>query len=130
MTAQPALHLTLDAEPQSVGQARRAFQELADDLGMKEPRVGDLLTLVSEASGNVVRHAYPEGSGTFEIDAFISTGIVTVVVRDFGAGIRPALESDPSTMKLGLGLISVLSSHFEIQGDADGTELRMQMRLV
>jgi anti-sigma regulatory factor (Ser/Thr protein kinase) len=43
--------------------------ELAEALGMEEPQLGDLKTVVTEASSNVVRHAYPSEPGSFELEA-------------------------------------------------------------
>ena len=42
----------------------------------------DLKTTVGEASGNVVRHAYPSGDGSFEVEARSADEQLTVIVRD------------------------------------------------
>lgn len=124
-----SLRLELEAEPENVGVARRAVADLAEDFGMQEPALGDLQTVVSEACSNVVRHAYPAGSGQFEVEAFRADGHLLIVVRDFGEGMQAQVETGESSMQLGLGLISMLSSHFEISGGSEGTEVRVRFPL-
>jgi anti-sigma regulatory factor (Ser/Thr protein kinase) len=128
MAIEEALYLSLDAEPENVAVARAAVAELGADLGMIEPTLGDLKTVVSEACSNVVRHAYSETEGTFEVEAFAEEGRLAVVVRDFGTGMRARVQTDESSLRLGLGLISMLTIGFDIRGGVDGgTEVRMQL---
>lgn len=130
MSTEDALHLSLEARPESIGKARAAVGELAHELGMEEPALGDVKTIVSEACTNVVRHAYAEGGGTFEVEAFPEGGELAIVVRDFGQGMRARIEPEPSSLRLGLGLISTLSSHFDISGGGEGgTEVLMRLPL-
>ncbi|HEX3734426.1 MAG TPA: ATP-binding protein [Solirubrobacterales bacterium] len=124
------MRLSLMAEPDSVAAARRAISELAEQLGFVEPALGDLQTIVSEACSNVVRHAYPEVEGSFELEVLPAGDTLTIVVRDSGAGMRPLVQTEHSSLRLGLGLISTLSSHFEISDSpGGGTEVLMQVPL-
>lgn len=124
------MRLSLTAEPKSIGRARQAVGDLAKRLGVEEPALGDLKTIVSEACSNVVRHAYPEGNGSFEVEALPEGDNLTIVVRDSGAGMRPLVQAEHSSLRLGLGLISTLSSHFEISDSpGGGTEVLMQIPL-
>jgi serine/threonine-protein kinase RsbW len=131
MATEKALHLSLDAEPKNIGVVRAAVADLARRHGMGEPTLGDLKTVLSEACSNVVRHAYPGVRGTFEVEAVPRDNVLAVVVRDFGTGMRAeAAHGDESSMRLGIGLISMLSSGFEIVGGSGGgTEIRMQLPL-
>jgi serine/threonine-protein kinase RsbW len=130
MTAERLLHLSLEAVPESIGAARRRVGELAISLEMAEPTLGDLKTVVSEACSNVVQHAYPGKAGIFEVEAFADEKGMAVVVRDFGRGIRARIESEESSLQLGLGLISMLTTDFDISGrHAGGTEVRMVLPL-
>lgn len=124
-----SLTLELEAEPMNVGVARAAVADYAGDLGLCEPELGDVKTAVSEACSNVVRHAYPGGSGRFELEASPVCGRLLIVVRDFGQGMRARVRNEGTTKRLGLGLISMLSTRFEIAGGDEGTEIRMQFRL-
>jgi serine/threonine-protein kinase RsbW len=128
MSTTDRLRLSLAAEPQNIARARHAVAALAEELGMGEPALGDVKTVVSEACSNVVRHAYPEQPGLFELEAFLAGEEISIVVRDFGAGVRPRPAPDPGGLRLGIGLISSLSSHYEITGLRErGTEVRISM---
>jgi anti-sigma regulatory factor (Ser/Thr protein kinase) len=130
MASAQTLNLCLAAEPKSVGVARRTVGEFAEELGMKEPQLGDLKTIVTEVTSNVVRHAYPSGTGTFDLEARAVEGNVEVVVRDFGEGMRARIPEGEPSLRLGLGLISMLSKHYEIRDhDGGGTEVRVTLRL-
>jgi anti-sigma regulatory factor (Ser/Thr protein kinase) len=124
------LSFNYEARPENVPKARAAVADLGKALGIEEPALGDLKTIVTEACTNVVRHAYPEGEGRFEVEASPEDGELEIVVRDFGAGLRPTLYRQDTSMRMGLGLISQLSSSFEIgAGSQGGTVVRMRMPL-
>lgn len=130
MSADESLLLELQAEPESIGVARAGVAGLAEGFSMKEPVLGDVKTMVSEACSNVVRHAYPADPGRFEVEAFRADGQLWIVVRDFGEGMQAKVESGEPSLRLGLGLISMLSSNFEISSGTEGTELRMRLPLL
>jgi serine/threonine-protein kinase RsbW len=110
---------------------RHALAGLADRIGMDEPGIADLKTVVTEACMNVVVHAYPSGGpGLLEVEATQELDGLTVVVRDFGMGIRPRPDIDRPSLRIGLTLIAALSKSFEIKGGVDrGTEIRMHLPL-
>jgi anti-sigma regulatory factor (Ser/Thr protein kinase) len=123
--------MSLPARAENVAVVRHALAGLAERLGMDEQSVDDLKTVVTEAAMNVVVHAYPEGEeGLLSVEAFGEDEGLTVVVRDFGAGIRPrpAPDVERQSLQIGLTLIAALSSSFEIRGGIDrGTEIRMYL---
>ena len=126
--------MSLPARAENVAVVRHALAGLAERIGMDDAGVADLKTVVTEACMNVVVHAYPEGQpGPLEIEAAPDLDGLTVVIRDYGLGIRPrSAEGDhrPS-LRIGLTLIAALSSSFEIKGGVDrGTEIRMHLPLV
>lgn len=129
MSTDESLRLRLDATPESVGVARAAVTKLAQSLGMREPGLGDVRTVVSEACANVVRHAYPDGPGHFELEAARAGNSLSIVIRDFGVGMQPQIRPVGSTLRLGLGLIATLTSRFEIAGGSAGTEIRAELPL-
>ena len=97
---------------------------------MDEAGVADLKTVVTEASMNVVVHAYPDGTGPLVVEAEPDTDGLTVKVSDSGAGISPQANSERESLKLGLSLIAALSSSFSISGGLDrGTEVMMRLPL-
>jgi serine/threonine-protein kinase RsbW len=126
----PGLQIRLPARPANVAVVRHAVAGLAEQLGMDEPSIGDLKTVVTEACMNVVVHAYGDGGGPLEVEAFSEDEGLTVCVRDFGAGIRPRPDVERPSLRIGLTLIAALSSSFEIAGGLGrGTEVKMHLVL-
>jgi serine/threonine-protein kinase RsbW len=123
------LQMSLPARAENVVVVRHALAGLADRIGMDEPGIADLKTVVTEACMNVVVHAYPAGEpGPLEVEAVPEQEGLTVVVRDFGMGIRPRPDVERPSLRIGLTLIAALSSSFEIKGGIDrGTEIRMHL---
>lgn len=126
--------MSLPARAENVAVVRHALAGLGERLGMDEQSIDDLKTVVTEAAMNVVVHAYPEGEdGLLSVEAFGEGEGLTVIVRDFGSGIRPrpAPDVERRSLQIGLTLIAALSSSFEIRGGVDrGTEIRMHLPLV
>ncbi len=124
--------MSLPARAENVAVVRHALAGLADRLGMDEAGIADLKTVVTEACMNVVVHAYPEDEpGLLAVEATPELEGLTIVVRDFGRGIRPRPEADRPSLRIGLTLIAALSTSFEIKGGVDrGTEIRMFLPLV
>jgi serine/threonine-protein kinase RsbW len=126
------LEMSLPANAENVAVVRHALAGLAESIGMDDPGIADLKTVVTEACMNVVVHAYPDGRpGPLEVEAVPDQDGLTVAVRDHGMGIRPRTDPERSSLRLGLTLIAALSSSFEIKGGVDrGTEIRMYLPLV
>jgi anti-sigma regulatory factor (Ser/Thr protein kinase) len=124
------LQMRLPAKAENVAVVRHALAGMAEQMGMDEPGVADLKTVVTEACMNVVVHAYPAGSGPLSVDAEPDSKGLTVIVADHGAGISPQADSERASLKLGLSLIAALSSSFSISGGLDrGTEVMMRLPL-
>jgi serine/threonine-protein kinase RsbW len=125
------LQMSLPARAENVAVVRHALAGMAERMGMDEPGIADLKTVVTEACMNVVVHAYPAGEpGLLEVEAIPEVNGLTVVVRDFGMGIRPRPDVERPSLRIGLTLIAALSSSFEIKGGVDrGTEIRMHLGL-
>ncbi|HET6998932.1 MAG TPA: ATP-binding protein [Solirubrobacterales bacterium] len=124
--------MSLPARAENVAVVRHALAGLAERLGMEPTGIADLKTVVTEACMNVVVHAYPgDQPGLLVVEATPEIDGLTVVVRDFGAGIRPRPEADRPSLRIGLTLIAALSASFEIKGGVDrGTEIRMHLPLL
>jgi serine/threonine-protein kinase RsbW len=129
MSEPEVLQLTLAARTENVAVVRHALAGLAESIGMNDEGIGDLKTIVTEACMNVVIHAY-EDEGALDVEARPDEEGLTVVVRDYGGGIRPRADLDRPSLKLGLPLIAALSDSFEIAGGIDqGTRITMRLRL-
>ena len=120
--------LTLPARSENVAVVRHAVAGLAGELGIDGTGVDDLKTAVTEACMNVVVHAYDGEPGPLQVEAGPDDDGLTVVVRDFGGGIRPRADVDErQSLRLGLSLIAALSASFQIAGGLDcGTEITMR----
>lgn len=126
----PGLLITVPAKPDNVAVVRHAIAGLAEQLGMREPAIGDLKTVVTEACMNVVVHAYDGEDGPLQVEARAEDGGLTVVVRDSGRGIRPNADDERQSLRIGLTLIAALSSSFAISGGlGKGTEVTMHLLL-
>lgn len=127
----PGLRMSLPARAENVAVARHALAGLGERLGMDEAAIADLKTVATEAAMNVVVHAYPgDEPGALVVEAFTEHEGLTVIVRDFGMGIRPRPDVERPSLRIGLTLIAALSSSFEISGGFDrGTEIRMHLAL-
>lgn len=124
------LQMVLPAKSENVALIRHALAGLAEEIGMDEPGLADLKTVVTEACMNVVVHAYQGRPGPLSVEAAPDPDGLTVVVRDEGVGIRPQADVERDSLRLGLSLIAALSSNFSISGGLDrGTEISMRVPL-
>lgn len=122
--------MVLPAKSENVAVIRHALAGLAEQIGMDEPSLADLKTVVTEACTNVVVHAYQGQPGPLGVEAMPDSSGLTVVVRDEGGGIRPQADAERDSLRLGLSLIAALSSSFSISGGLDrGTEVTMRVPL-
>jgi len=120
----------LPAKAENVAVIRHALAGLAEQIGMDEPGLADLKTVVTEACMNVVLHAYEDAPGPLNVEAEADGSGLTVIVRDQGVGIRPQADTERDSLRLGLSLIAALSSSFSISGGIDrGTEITMRVPL-
>lgn len=117
------LDLRLPARAESVPQIRHAMIAFARDHGYED--AGAIGLAVTEAVTNAVLHAYTEGEiGDLRAVACAKPDQLVVVIRDWGAGMGPRLD----TPGLGLGLptIATLTTSFDVEAaDGAGTLLRM-----
>ena len=118
-----SIEFVLPARAENVQLIRHALSGLAETVGMEPERVADLKSVVTEACMNVVVHAYEDGTGPLNVRAWRADAALTVEVRDFGAGIRPRVDLDRASLRLGLPLIAALSESFELTASPDGGTL-------
>jgi serine/threonine-protein kinase RsbW len=122
--------MVLPAKSENVAVIRHALAGLAEEIGMDEPGLADLKTVVTEACMNVVVHAYGGEPGPLGVEAEPDASGLTVIVRDEGAGIKPQADTERDSLRLGLSLIAALSSSFSISGGLGrGTEVTMRVPL-
>lgn len=113
---QDRLDLELPVAPGSVTAARHATGEFAEQAGAARE---DVELAVSEAVGNSVLHAYPEGeSGTIAVRAGVEENRVVIVVQDNGTGVRPHIQG--RGLGLGIPLIARLSEDYRVEDAPEG----------
>jgi anti-sigma regulatory factor (Ser/Thr protein kinase) len=122
--------MILPAKAENVAVVRHALAGLAEEIGMDEPGLADLKTVVTEACMNVAVHAYQGEAGPLSVEARPDDEGLTVTVRDEGTGIQPQADVESDSLRLGLSLIAALSTSFAISGGLDcGTEVKMRLPL-
>jgi anti-sigma regulatory factor (Ser/Thr protein kinase) len=132
MSENPELRIVVAARPENVAVVRRAITGVGEAVGLDEAAIGDMQTIVTEASMNVVVHAYEDGEGPLEVTASRTGDSLEVCIHDHGAGFRPRpADPDRGDLRLGLPLIAALSDGFEIRGGpGQGTQVRARKRIV
>lgn len=125
----PDMELALPARAENIAIVRHALGGFGEAFAVPESKLADIRLAVTEACANVVVHAYPSGEeGPMEVLASMCEGELTVLVRDWGAGVRP--RSDSPGLGLGLSLIAALAETVQIGRDEEErTEVRMSFGL-
>ena len=108
--------------------ARETVAEEAARLGASPGVIDEVRLCVSEATTNVVRHAYTGGKGEIRIVLEARGGQLVVVVRDDGVGLDGFQRE--GELGHGLRIIDQLTYDFVITSAPHaGTELRMVFSL-
>lgn len=128
MEAEAKVEFSLPARVENVPLIRHALAGLAEALDMEPSEIADLKTVVTEACMNVAIHAYVDTVGLLEVDAWPEEHCLAVTVRDFGQGIRPLVDVERTSLRLGLALIAALTESFEVSG-APGQGTKVTMRV-
>ena len=125
----PAVHLRFPAKPEYLLLARLAVAGVARGVPLAEEEVTDLKLAVTEACGNVVRHAYTSGPlGEIELDLLPGPDRLDLVVEDHGAGIElPLVEREASEAGgMGLSIIRAVVDELAVgPGPQGGTVVHM-----
>lgn len=123
------LQIKLPATAENIARVRGEVESQAHRLGLASANVADLKTVVSEACTNVVRYAYEDGEqGPLEVLLTGEGEELSLIVRDFGAGISPRPDNALPSLHMGLPIIGALSSSFRLSSTRGaGTELEIRM---
>jgi len=128
--------LTMPARTEYLILARLALAGIARDVAIDETALADLKLAVTEACGNVARHAYPSDPGLIHVRFEVDEGSIEIRVEDDGAGASPSAWSEPSASRLppeegmGLAVIRAIVDDLEIakRDGVPGTIVRMRKR--
>jgi len=115
------LPATVHAVPEARHTALAALRGAGFD---RQPLLDDVALALSEAVGNVARHAYPEGPGQLELEVRTDAQDVVVIVSDEGVGARE--PSDRPGLGLGLQLIKAKTRSWVLESDGSGTRVTMR----
>ena len=130
------VRLSFPAKPDYLLLARLALSGLARDIPMSDEVLADLKLAVTEACGNAVRHAYPDGVGDVSVSYVVSKNVLEMIVEDQGTGLENRDISDepisgPLESGMGISIMRTIVDELDIHTGADGrgTVVRMSKRL-
>jgi anti-sigma regulatory factor (Ser/Thr protein kinase) len=125
-----ALRIRVPAAAEQMALVRAELAEYAEMVGMAPAGIEDAQTIVTEACGNAIEHAYGDSAnGCIEVDANVEDDEICLVVRDFGAGVGPRTATAAPGLHAGLSIIGALSNSFRLSSRRGGTELEARLPL-
>jgi serine/threonine-protein kinase RsbW len=115
------------AHSHAIADARHAAVEFARENDVPDERLDAIALAVSEATTNVVMHAYrdQDDPGTFTLGLDLDDGSLSIEVRDDGLGMSP--RRDSPGMGFGLPIIASVTDAFAAAPAEDGGT-RVSMR--
>lgn len=121
------LHLIVPAKAEYLSMLRVVVASVASRAGFTNENLADIKVALSEASTNVVRHAYvgkcsPENR-IIEINCYEETDRFLIEVQDRGCGIP---LPPPASEGLGLGIMSSLMDKVDVETGDTGTTVVLQ----
>jgi anti-sigma regulatory factor (Ser/Thr protein kinase) len=114
------------ALPEAVPAIRASISDFLDGLGVPSTRSADIQLAVSEAAGNVVRHAYPNGTGNVRCDAVANDGTIVISVSDWGDPFDAATP-DPG-MGLGMFIMHALADDVTLHATTGAKTVELTFR--
>ena len=119
-------HVTCEyaSEVRALPLVRRQLDELMETTNAEREKRWDIRLAVTEACSNVIRHAYPDSGGTFEVAAALTAETLEVTVRDAGRGTAGRVVP-----RLGMLLVHEASDEVSIEDAGPGLIVRMSFSL-
>jgi anti-sigma regulatory factor (Ser/Thr protein kinase) len=117
------IQMELPSEAETVPLCRRTAQALLTDLAVDEERAADIAMVLSEAAGNVVRHAYSHSHHLYRVTLSFYSDRVRLEVADAGCGFVHTAARRPDAEQLGgrgLWLIEQLADATTVSTLPDG----------
>jgi len=126
ITGEKLLHLVVPARAEYLSMVRLVVAAIASDTGFTDENIADIKVALSEASTNVVRHAYPDGielkNKVIEINCYGDISQLTIEVSDHGSGIP---LPPPASEGLGLGIMGSLMDRVDVETGKSGTSVML-----
>jgi serine/threonine-protein kinase RsbW len=131
--SESVVHLRFPAKPDYLLLARLTLSGIARELPLGDEVLADLKLALTEACGNVVRHAYTDGNGDVSVFFAIDDSRIVMTVEDYGDGIRAPDAIDESAVEgpleggMGMPIIRAIVDELEVEPGRDGrgTVVRM-----
>lgn len=127
------VRLSFPAKPDYLLLARLALSGIGRTTTLTDELLADLKLALTEACGNCVRHAYPDGPGDVSVAYALDDGAIEMVVEDHGIGLDPAVKATRTSDEGGMGMsiIRTIVDELEVRPGPDGrgTIVRMTKRL-
>jgi serine/threonine-protein kinase RsbW len=132
--ADQTVRLTFPAKADYLLLARLALSGLARALPLDEESLADLKLAVTEACGNVVRHAYDTGEGSVGVAYVVQDDRLEMIVEDQGSGLvladlgvdesleelPPPADLKPFEGGMGMAIIRAVVDELDVHDGPDG----------
>lgn len=129
------MHLTFPSLSQNESFARSVAAAFASQMNPTIEELSDIRTAVSEAVTNAIIHGYENTLGVITMDCAIEGMVLTIVVRDEGAGIadidlarQPFYTTRPELERSGMGftVMEAFMNSVEVESKTgEGTTVTM-----
>jgi serine/threonine-protein kinase RsbW len=131
--ADEVIRLSFPAKPDYLILARLALSGIARDAPVSDELLADLKLAITEACGNSVRHAYPDGPGDVAVAYALGTGAIEMIVEDQGVGLDAnagASDAIAGEGGMGMSIMRAVVDELDVSRGADGrgTVVRMTKR--
>jgi serine/threonine-protein kinase RsbW len=131
--SESVVHLRFPAKPDYLLLARLTLSGIARELPLGDEVLADLKLALTEACGNVVRHAYADGDGDVSVLFSIDDSRILMTVQDWGDGIRAPDAIEETTVEgpleggMGMSIIRAIVDELAVEPGEDGrgTVVRM-----
>jgi serine/threonine-protein kinase RsbW len=121
------LTVRLPGDPTSVPRARHLVRDFLVRKHHDPAEHAGVLLSVSEACTNAVLHAYRDGQGEIDLEAWIEGSQLHIVVRDSGVG--PNVPAERRGQGYGMLLIKAHVADLQVHDRHPGTEVAMTFDL-
>lgn len=122
--------LTIDPDPERLGEARQWAHRAAADAGLGESDCYQVKLAVSEAVANAIEHGSSSSDDQIRITASEEQGSLIFEVRDNGTFVAPptsaTLEDESGR---GLELLTLMMDEVHISSSGEGSTLRFAKHL-
>ena len=131
------VRLSFPARAEYLILARLALAGVARAVPIPDETLADLKLAVTEACGNVVRHAYNgDGEGICRVTIETREGMISIAVEDDGVGLPEnagvnGVDDSFGESGMGLGIIGAIADELDLRraGPDGGTQLTLRKRL-